>query len=180
MPAPLFLASDFAKALQNLLPRGRAWPQDADALQSKVIAGLAPTYARLAARDNQLIVEGFPGTTTELLPEWEESLGLPDPCAGLAPTIDERRDQVVARFANTGGQSAPFFIAYALTLGYVITITLNSPYRFGMPFGLPMYGEKWIFAWTVNAPMAASLNNVLECEFERLKPAHTVVSFIYS
>ncbi|MBM6414851.1 YmfQ family protein, partial [Lacticaseibacillus paracasei] len=135
---------------------------------------------RLCARDNQLIVEANPSTTTELLPEWEETMGLPDPCAGPAPTIDQRRAQVLARFANSGGQSIPFFIAYALTLGYAITITVYTPYTFGMVFGLPMYGDAFIFAWTVNAPLAAEANNVLECEFERLKPAHTTVNFIYS
>jgi len=180
MGAPVFTAQNFVTALQNLLPRGRAWPRDADALFTKVLAGLAPTYARIAARDNQLIVEGLPSTTTELLPEWEESLGLPDPCAGAAPTIDARRAQVVARFSNDGGQSAAFFIAYALTLGYAITITVYRPYTFGMPFGLPMWGDAYAFAWTVNAPLAAEANDVLECEFQRLKPANTVVNFIYS
>lgn len=180
MAAPLFTTSDFVTALQNLLPRGRAWPRDLESLMAKTLTGLAPTYSRLAARDNQLIVEALPASTTELLPEWEETLGLPDPCAGPTPTIDERRAQVVARFSNTGGQSAAFFIAYALVLGYTITITVYTPYTFGMPFGLPMYGESWAFAWTVNAPLAAEANQVLACEFERLKPAHTIVNFVYS
>lgn len=180
MAAPIFSISDFLQALQNLLPRGRAWPRDSESLLTKVLTGLAPTYARLAARDNQLILEALPSTTTELLPEWELTLGLPDPCAGEAPTIEARRAQVVARFANDGGQSATFFIGYALTLGYVITITVYTPWTFGLPLGLPLYGEDWALAWTVNAPAAAGDNDVLRCEFERLKPAHTVVNFVYT
>lgn len=180
MAAPVFLASDFVTALQGLLPRGRVWPRESTSLMATVIEGLAPTYARLAARDNQLILEALPSTTTELLPEWEQTLGLPDPCAGAAPTIEARRAQVVARFANDGGQSIPFFIAYAATLGYAITITLYEPYGFGMGFGLPFGGEDWAFAWTVNAPLAAGDNDVLACEFQRLKPAHTIVNFVYS
>lgn len=180
MAAPIFNAADFLVALQNLLPRGLVWPRESTATLTKFISGLAPTYARLAARDNLLLMEALPSSTTELLPEWEATLGLPDPCAGPAPTIEQRRDQVVARFANSGGQSAVFFIAYALTLGYVITITTYTPYTFGMPFGLAMTGEAWAYAWTVNAPLAAADNLVLECEFERLKPAHTIVNFVYT
>jgi uncharacterized protein YmfQ (DUF2313 family) len=180
MAAPVFTAADFLQAMQNLMPRGRAWPRDLTSLQAKVLGGLAPSIARVSARDNQLIVEALPSTTTELLGEWEESLGLPDPCAGGSPTVDERRAQVVARFANDGGQSAAFFIAYAATLGYVITIDVHSPFRFGMRFGLPLNSVAWAFTWTVNAPLAAEANEVLECEFNRLKPAYTYVNFIYS
>lgn len=180
MVAPAFSVSDFVAAMQNLLPRGRAWPRDTDSLMTKVWNGLAPTYATLAARDNTLIIEALPSTTTELLPEWEETLGLPDPCAGASPTIETRREQVVARFTNSGGQSAAFFIAYAARLGYVITIDVYSAWRFGMRFGLPLRSIDWSFAWTVNAPLAAETNDVLACEFERLKPANTIVNFVYS
>lgn len=180
MAAPVFNATDFLRAMQNLLPRGRAWPRDSDALLTLVLKGCAKTYARLQTSDNNLLLETLPSTTDELLPEWEASLGLPDPCAGPEPTDDLRRAQVVARWANSGGQSVPYFIAYAATLGFTITITLYVPYTFGLPFGFPMADEQWAFAWTVNAPLAAQTPPVLECEFNRLKPAHTVVNFVYT
>lgn len=180
MAAPIFTAADFLQALQNLLPRGRAWPRDPAALMTALLSGLSPTYARLQARDNELIVEALPSSTDELLPEWESTLGLPDPCAGPNPTLPARQAAVLARFSNNGGQSADFFIAYAALLGYVITITVYSPFVFGDNFGEALYGEAWAFAWTVNAPVAAETNPVLECEFMRLKPAHTTVSFVYS
>src|SRR5579883_2631705 len=118
MGAPLLLAADFLAALQALMPRGRVWPQDPDATETAVLSGLAKAYERQTARANALLVDAFPATTFELLPEWEETLGLPDPCIGDSPTIEQRVGQVVARFAQAGGQSVAFFTAYAEALGF--------------------------------------------------------------
>jgi uncharacterized protein YmfQ (DUF2313 family) len=197
MPAPLYSAEDYLRALQSLMPRGRVWPRDDDALQTQTLSGLAPTCERLNARANQLLVDSFPASTEELLPEWEETLGLPDPCAGEAPTIQLRRAQVVARFISSGGQSVAYFIALAAALGYTITITQFSPFRFGHLFGSELCGAAWAFAWQINGPVftverfefgvsvfgepfASWSNNVLQCEIERLAPAHTKVIFSYS
>ncbi len=178
------------------MPRGRVWPRDADAIQSRTLAGCAPTYTRLTARANNVISDGFPGSTYELLPEWEASLGLPDPCAGAAPTTQQRRNQAVSRLIATGGQSISYFTAVAAALGYTITITQFAPSRFGRPFGRAFGGVAWAFAWQVNAPtftvnsfqfggsfgapFANWGNNVLQCELKAYAPAHTTVLFSYS
>lgn len=197
MPAPEYLASDFTQALANLLPRGRAWPRDPDTVQQKYVAALAPTYARQSARDAQLLVDGFPATAVELLPEWEASLGLPDPCAGLSPTIQQREQQVVARFTTGGGQSTAFFTDLAAALGYDVTITEFTQFHFGMTFALPLCSAAWDHVWQVNAPtftvnhfefgvsgmgefFSSFGNTVLQCELFRLAPAHTTVLFSFS
>jgi len=180
MSAPVFSQSDFASAMQYLMPRGRAWPRDPASLQSALILGLAATYARLQNRDNDLISEALPSSTNQLLPEWESSLGLPDPCSGGGATTAARRAQVVARFADGGGQSTAFFIAYAATLGYAITITYGAlAYRFGARFGGHFASDLSAYTWTVNTPGPGPIK-VLECEFARLKPAHTTVVFNYT
>ena len=196
MLAPELTAADFLAALQSLLPRGRVWPRDSAAVQTKTLAGCAPTYARLTDRANNLITDSFPASTYELLPEWEASLGLPDPCAGEAPTVQQRRAQVISRLTATGGQSIAYFTAVAAALGYAITITQFVPSRFGRAFGRSFGGVAWAFAWQVNAPTftVSSLqfggsfgspfatwgNNVLQCELETYAPAHTTVLFSYS
>lgn len=198
MSAPQFVAADYLAALQALLPRGRVWPRDPSTVQASVLTGLTPTYERQNARANQLLVDAFPVSTIELLPEWEESLGLPDPCARASPTIAARRAQVVARLEAQGGQSAAYFIALALSLGYVITITEFSPARVGIArAGQPLNGVDWAHAWQVNAalhtvvraqvgvsqagePLAYWNNAVLECELRAVMPAHTVVIFSYT
>ena len=197
MLAPLFSAADFRNALQAHLPRGRVWPRDPDATQTAIAAGLAPSCEALNGRANNLLVDAFPSSTTELLPEWEKTLGLPDPCVGPSPTIEQRRAQVVARFTAQGGQSVDYFVSFAAALGYPITITQFTPFRFGMPFGMPLCGVPWAFAWQVNAPtftierfefgtsecgepFAFWSNTVLQCELTRLAPAHTILLFSYS
>ncbi|MEX3690830.1 YmfQ family protein [Paraburkholderia sp. BR14263] len=193
MAAPNYQASDFAGVIHALLPRGLVWPRDPHTVMAQAIAGLAPTWARHAQSNGDLLVDAFPATAVDLLTEWEETLGLPDPCAGESPTLQQRQAQVVARLTNTGGQSVPFFIGYAQTLGYAVTITEFTPFRVGQQtVGDPVGSVAWAFAWQVNAPPVtveyfrasrsavgeplASWNNaVLACEMNSLKPAHTTV-----
>lgn len=197
MAAPIFTAANFLSAIQSLLPRGVVWPRDQDAVQTQALTGLAPTYERSTARANYLLSDAFPATTYELLPEWEETLGLPDPCAGAAPSIQARRAQVVARFANSGGQSAAYFTQFVANLGYDISVENFGPARCGLArCGDLDYGESWAFAWSVDVPLntvtqaragasaagdplASWGNDVLQCELEAVKPAHTVILFKY-
>lgn len=196
MAAPVLVAQDFLAALQALLPRGRVWPRDVDALMTRVLLSLSPAWQRSADRGRDLLGEARVDTALELLPEWEETLGLPDPCVGDIPLIAVRRAQAVARFTNNGGQSVPYFIAFAAALGYTITITEYSPSHFGAPFGL-FSGTDWASVWQVNGPtftvsrfqfgvsgfgepFATWGNLLLQCELDRIKPAHTLVQFALS
>jgi uncharacterized protein YmfQ (DUF2313 family) len=153
MGAPNYTASDFANAIHALMPRGLAWPRDPTAVQAQVIAGLSPTWVRHTQQNNNLLVDAFPATAVQLLPEWEATLGLPDPCAGESPTLQGRQAQVVARLTNSGGQSVPYFIAYAEALGYTVTVTEYTPFRMGQQrMGCPLGLEEWAFTWRINAP----------------------------
>ena len=77
--APDLGEADFLAALQAYLPTGPAWPRDPDTIVTQILSGIARAQARLHARENQLLIDLFPATTVELLPEWEASVGLPDP-----------------------------------------------------------------------------------------------------
>ena len=183
--APNYTAADFLGALNALKPRGRAWPRDPDAVQTKVLSGIAQSPARIAAAAAGLLVDAVPATATPdgMLPEWEEALGLPDPCQGPSPTTQARQGQVVAHLTAGGGDSAPFFIDYAATLGYEITISRNAPFRFGQScFGSTFGAQGWMFVWTVHASasLGSSDRAVLQCELSAIAPAHTYVTFVYS
>jgi uncharacterized protein YmfQ (DUF2313 family) len=197
MPAPTLTSADFLRAFQVLMPRGRVWPRDSDAVQAEVFTGLTQIYARSTARANYLLVDAFPATTYELLPEWEATLGLPDPCAGTAPTIQQRRNQVVARLSNSGGQSVAYFVNFAANLGYQISIENFAPARASQArCGDADYGKDWAFAWSVGLPLSSVTyaragqsaageplaswgNAVLQCELNDVKPAHTILLFKY-
>lgn len=198
MAAPQYSAAEYLRALQALMPRGRVWPRDPDATQTQVLGSLTPVYERQNIRSSQLLVDAFPQTTYELLPEWEQTLGLPDPCAGEAPTVAARRAQVVARLQAQGGQSVGYFIAFAAALGYAITITEYVPARAGiLRAGQALNGSDWAHTWTVTSPtytihkaQAGALavgeplaywgDTVLTCELSAVKPAHTVLLFASS
>jgi uncharacterized protein YmfQ (DUF2313 family) len=197
MSAPNYRATDFLVALQALMPRGLAWPRDPSSVMAQVMGCLTPTFARHLQRNNALLVDAFPATAVELLPEWEAALGLPDPCAGPAPTLQARQAQVVARFAGSGGQSIPYITNYAAALGYTITVTEFTPFRVGQQaMGSPLGTQDWAFTWQANAPLLTVIyfragesaadepletfgNKVLECELEAIKPAHTILNMAY-
>lgn len=192
-----YSAEDYQRAIQGLMPRGAVWPRDSDAVQSKVFAGLTQVYARNTARALALLIDGLPATTLELLPEWELTLGLPSACAGPNPTLQGRRNQVVARFTDSGGQSVAHFIELAKNLGYDVTIDQFCPNRMGRSFGRPFGGVDWAHTWQVNAPeftrqgfrfggakfgepFSSWGNTVLLCELRAISPAHTILNFSYS
>ncbi|WP_338085472.1 putative phage tail protein [Gluconacetobacter entanii] len=95
-----YSAADFLAAFQRHLPTGPIWPREAGSNQATALGCLMPTLERLAQRDENLLIDAFPATTVELLPEWQASLGLPDACAGTDPTIEQQRAQVVARLTD--------------------------------------------------------------------------------
>ena len=190
MLAPTFTATDYLRAFQRLLPRGRLWQRGWGAVQAEHLLTLMPSWARLSARANDLIVDAFPCTTTDLLPEWEASLGLPDPCTGPLDSIQERVAAVCAKFTARGGQSVAYFIAVCETLGYEGVTIDEFPATSDTVPGLVYQWRVNIYAatstvWfragvsTAGDPLASWGSNVLECTLELLKPAHTTIIFAY-
>ncbi len=173
MGAPTFSVTDFVSALQALMPPGRAWPRDPSSVQTSVITGLAPSFQRVTAAGNNLLLDAFPATTDQLLPEWQSTLALPDPNLPAANTLAEQQAQVVVKFANGGGQSAAYFESFAAQLGVTVTVTSSAPFRCGQSkCGQTLGTTDQFFAWSVTAP-----DTSLEGIFNELKPGHTYVTF---
>lgn len=196
-PPPENTPEDYLTQFQRLLPRGRIWHRGLGWVQDVDLLTLMPTWARLQHKLNDLITQIFPCTTTELLPEWEASLGLPDPCTGPLPTQQQRTAAVCGKFAARGGQSIEYFRHLAASFGFNIEIETYHPFTASQSrAGDPLYDEKWAYAWRVIAdptqviyfeasysaagdPLATWGNKLLECEFENYKPAHTEIIFSY-
>lgn len=150
-----------------------------------------------ATRAQALLREMCPGTTSEMLADWERVLGLPDPCLPELGTMQERRAAALGKYIERGGQSRAYFIALAAALGYTVTITEFRPFQVGSSVvGDPLYGDDWRHAWRVDAPAVTIRefavgssavgdplrswgNALLECSITKLKPAHTHVLFGY-
>lgn len=87
-------ADDYAGMLTALLPPGGLWRFFGSVL-SKVLLGSADEIARVDDRVADMLNEADPSTANELLPEYERELGI-----AAAPTIEERRANVVARLVR--------------------------------------------------------------------------------
>ena len=173
------------------------WHRGWGTAQAQQLITLMPTWVRLHARANDLIGDAFPCSTSTLLPEWEASLGLPDPCTGQLPTLQQRVAAVCAKFAARGGQSIQYFTDLAASLGYTITIQQFQPFRVNINrVGQPLYSEAWAYAFRVVAPPTTITyfrvgqsvigeplrswgNELLECAIKALAPAHSVPIFAY-
>jgi uncharacterized protein YmfQ (DUF2313 family) len=173
-----FALADYAAVLRRLLPRGRVWSEDPGSVQGAVITGLAGGFERSDAAAVALLVDVFPATTDALLPEWEASLGLPDPCAGPEATAPQRRAQVVARLVAGGGLSASRYITFAAELGFTIEIETYAPFRVGVNrVTQRLFSRAWAHAWGVRvlANTSGLSSAVLLCELEAIRPAETTV-----
>ena len=198
MVAPVYSSADYAQAMTNLLPRGPAWPRDPSSELVALMGALSPTYQRSGASAAALIPDVAPASTYNFLTEWEETLGLPDPCTPLNPTAEQRRAAVLAKFIGSGGQSVSYMISIAAALGYPITVTEFSTFRLGFStLGSSLCGVGWESVWQVNAPtitisyfqlgngvlgdaFLSTGNTQLECRLNAIKPAHTNLIFKYS
>ena len=192
-------SADYRAQLQALLPQGPAWPREADAALTQLLAAWADELARVDGRAAALVEEADPRTTAELLADWARVAGLPDPCvAALAgtQTTARRRAALVAKLTTIGAQTATYYIALAASLGYTITVTEFDLHDVEDNVERPLIAMPWQFAWQVNAaqntigvldvtdtvedPLAWWGNELLECVIRRLKPAHTHVLFAYT
>ncbi len=174
-------AADFTASLNAQLPPGDAWTNP---IMGALMAGIGEAIAALHARAYQLSeLETVPSLTEELIGFWETDYGLPDCCTPLGSTLQQRRNTLLAKIAQIGGQSPGYYIAVAAALGFSVTIT---------------EGLVGSFEWTVNVPLAItpqffragvgqagtrleywSGNDELECVLNQIKPAHSVLNFAY-
>lgn len=178
---PRYVAADYAVAARGLMPRGRVWPQEPGTVQEAVREAVGKSFERSDGAASMLLGSSLPGQLAPLLPEWEATLGLPDPCAGASPTFAQRCDQVRGRFVNAGGQSRQHFTDFAAALGFEITIENYAPFRVGISTaGSPVSGDEVAFVWgvTIDAVTGDLPIAVLKCELEAVQPAEGTLIFL--
>ena len=137
-----------------------------------------------------------PFYASDLLPDWERLLAILPPNES---TYQQRLERVIAKLAETGGLSIPYFIRLAGSLGCTITITEPQPFRAGIGrAGDKIYAPDIIHVWEVNiygsstpiyqfragiSPAGEGLTSfgdaIIETVFNDLKPAHSYVVFKY-
>jgi uncharacterized protein YmfQ (DUF2313 family) len=183
MPIPNWSVADFLAQFLQMLPRGRAWSRLSASVAVQSLGSLMPTYVRSASAAAGLLVDGFPATTDGLVPEWNASLGLPDSCTPAAVTLQQQQAAIVEKFTRGGNMSVAYYYHVAALFGWTITIVEGAPET---------------RTWTIHAPASAppsvfraggnragdlletiQNNSQLECVFNKIKPADTVLVFSF-
>lgn len=174
--------AEYLGMLRGLLPRGPIWSPEPGSNLEALLLVIGDELARLHNRVVDALDEADPRTVTaETIDAWERAYGLPDPCDPSPPTsLSQRVAAVSARVAQSGGQSADYYIRVAAAMG--ITVTIDE-----RPYGVTARSEtatsetpanqvEVMFYWEITGPAATSTDerNRLECVIARIKPAHTV------
>ena len=133
------------RALANIqahLPVGWAWVAARSRGKNlwQLLAALAGLYRDMSGALCRLVGELNPYTTTDLLPEWERAVGLPDSCFPSGQTIEERRLAVQEKLARRRYTTIDSWRELAARMGINATITpgdlINCTH--GFPYTFPL------------------------------------------
>ncbi len=166
----------------------------------KLIQGVAKEFVRMECAAVELEDEHNPANTTAFLDEWEASLGIPDDCFTGTGTPEERRRDIVVKFAGMNVQTRQDFIDLAAIYGFDIDFQMMDdrglkgfPYTFPITFEIDDILEPnfVVFVRFLNAtaPQVAGFPytfpitfaevglNIVQCLFNKLKPIDVCFSY---
>lgn len=194
--APNPTLDEWWRATIDLLPRGLAWSRRRLSNVGKLIEVIA--RERMARHQRKLIlldVESVPTRAIELLAQWEQFAGLPDPCRPLPGSLAERHAALGDVFFADHPPTPANMEEWARSAGWNITIREQRDFVAGVSQAGDAIGES-DFAWVVTildqtiAFFQASQNAsgdrlftfpdiaTLQCVLQRANPAHLKIYFI--
>ena len=168
-----------------------------DSTLRKILLGLASEWLNFRNKINEVVNEYNPQKTTALIQEWEEFVGIPDSCIPVASTIEQRRLNVLLKLSGINVTTEKQFKNVASILGYNIEVSngvSTSTFPLTLPFlliseasapftivitlssSLKPSGFPLTFPFTLTSQHPA----ILDCLFNKLKPANTQLFFRYS
>lgn len=122
----------YAQQLKAIFPRGNAWPEAGGTVWQQLLRGMAVEPSRIEVRAVDLIDESDPRTMIETLENWEEMLGLPDPCLGLDQDEETRRSMIIATLFMRGGASPQYFEALGALFNRPCTVSEEFAFVAGL------------------------------------------------
>lgn len=163
----------------------------------KILIGLASEWLNFRSKINEVSNEYNPKTTTKLIEEWEQFVGIPDNCIPVASTIEQRRLNVLLKLAGINATTEAQFKNVASILGYNIEVSngvSTSTFPLTLPFlliseasapftiviTLPSSIQPNGFTLTFPFTLTSQQPAILDCLFNKLKPANTQLFFRYS
>jgi uncharacterized protein YmfQ (DUF2313 family) len=163
----------------------------------KVLIGLACEWLRTRDKIDEMYEEYDINSTTQYIEEWERVVGIPDDCINNAGSLEDRRQNILLKLAGVNVTTAKQFENLAALLGFTVTVETGvetSTFPMTLPFILLSEAEApFVIVVTLDASLEPSglpltlpftlseqAPEILQCFFEKLKPANTTVIFRYS
>jgi uncharacterized protein YmfQ (DUF2313 family) len=163
----------------------------------KILIGLASGWLDFRDKINEVANEYNPKNTTALIEDWEEFVGIPDSCIQVASTIEQRRLNILLKIAGINATTEKQFKNIASILGYSIEVSngvSTSTFPLTLPFlliseasapftiviTLPISAQTSGFPLTLPFTLSEPEPVILNCLFNKLKPANTQLFFRYS
>lgn len=174
--------------LQDETTVGKESTEITNSLWGNLLSCFASELSRVRADIIKLQNEAVPGLSEELLEDWERILGLPGECAlvGDTQTIEERQEIAHLKFYGTFKTTTnSYLVEVAVGLGFTVIVNeleiSNNSFRLGVVrMGNNRMGGAGAYAVleiTVIAGYTGDLAQ-LQCRFNKLKPAHTVIVWV--
>lgn len=186
---PLFERRDltqYTESLARYLPHGKLFAVKSAQNSNfrKLLRGLAHELFEANGLLRQYNQEIIPDQTERFIEEWESALGLPDECVDISGSLEDRRNNILAKLASLGVQTIADFENMAAVFGFDVTVVAGADS--GLSFGSDQEMRHTIvvnaspaetFTYTFPIPFGDARLVFLECMFNRLKPANAQVLF---
>lgn len=138
--------------------------------------------------------EILPDKTTKFIDEWESAVGIPDSCFDGSGDVEARRRAVLVKLFALGVQTSTDFITLAGLFGVTVviypgkdvfdapalvpgvTFTTATEARFTIVVTFLLEAAQ-VFPYTYPIPFGSSEIAILECLFNKVRPANCQVIF---
>lgn len=159
-----------------------------------LLTGISGELVRAQGSLYQFSQEILPDSTERFISEWESMLGIPDSCFPADGDVDERRLHVLIKLASLGVQTNEDFVFIASQFGITVEIINGiDTIVFPVTFPIPMFDSESDARFTIIVRYSVESSSffpvtfpvtfgtkelgIIECLFNKLKPAHCSVVF---
>ena len=193
-PIQIHTIEQHAVALSRFFPGGPLFgsTNSTGTVLGDLITGLAFEMQRAEEYVKSLQDELIPDMTSNLIPDWERVVGIPDGCFDGTGSNDKRRSDILVKLASLGIQTSQDFEDLATLFGFTITVLSGTDWAGGGPFPFgPIDNEQDarftivvlftntgpVFPLTFPISFGSDIQGFLECLFNKLKPANCQITF---
>ena len=150
---------DYSHQIDELLPRG-ADLEPGTGEHSRRGALRPGAKPRADARINQSARGGRPSNFGRGASRWFDDYGIPSACleAIADPSLEQMRQELLAKITSNLGLTAAFFESLAGTLGYQAKVTTFTEHDVNDDVEHPLYEEQWTTVMTLGITIRSDGN----------------------